>query len=436
MPKESKICPQLQYADKRKKLAPRHKPYFLHGMGKGLVLGCRRNAEKADKWVIKFRNPKTGKECWQIIGWCGDGEAADGRGVLDFHQARAKAEKIAFGSRPTDVKYVTLDEALRAYEKHLKKNNARIYRAQQPRVYLTPLLLAQAVQLTTKEELTAWHESILEENGGKCTRVNYSRNLRGAILTAVKLAAGEVLGVWEAGLPSLGDNRPKDGVRNVILEGDIPERFVAKCYERDVHLGYLMHTFLHTGNRPAQLARLTVDAFIDDPARPRIMMRRSRKGGGDGAKRAQKGRGEFSLPLPPDLVVRLRECVKGRAAHEPLLVQADGKAWNYGGDNWGRELSPYYYYRYPIRAIVKELNQQFTAYALRHTKIVKLIEQNVHLRVIAAAHDTSQQMIETHYSRQITDHSDEILRKALLQTDALLQADLGSMIGHNGGPAL
>ena len=39
-------------------------------------------------------------------------------------------------------------------------------------------------------------------------------------------------------------------------------------------------------------------------------------------------------------------------------------------------------------------------------------------RVVASVHDTSVTQIEAHYSKYISDHSDQLSRKALLQLDA------------------
>jgi len=54
-------------------------------------------------------------------------------------------------------------------------------------------------------------------------------------------------------------------------------------------------------------------------------------------------------------------------------------------------------------------------YALRHSSIVRQLLRNVPVRLVAASHDTSVAQIERTYSKHITDHSDDISRKALLQ---------------------
>jgi hypothetical protein len=56
-----------------------------------------------------------------------------------------------------------------------------------------------------------------------------------------------------------------------------------------------------------------------------------------------------------------------------------------------------------------------TMYALRHSSIVRLLKRNVPIRLVASLHNTSVAMIEKHYSRYITEHSDDISRHALLQ---------------------
>ena len=55
-----------------------------------------------------------------------------------------------------------------------------------------------------------------------------------------------------------------------------------------------------------------------------------------------------------------------------------------------------------------------TTYALRHSSIRQLLD-NVPIRIVAAPHNTSVAMIERTYSKHITEHSDDISRKALLQ---------------------
>jgi hypothetical protein len=49
---------------------------------------------------------------------------------------------------------------------------------------------------------------------------------------------------------------------------------------------------------------------------------------------------------------------------------------------------------------------------------------NVPVRVVASVHDTSVTQIEAHYSKYISDHSDQLSRRALLQLGAPAAANV------------
>jgi hypothetical protein len=50
---------------------------------------------------------------------------------------------------------------------------------------------------------------------------------------------------------------------------------------------------------------------------------------------------------------------------------------------------------------------------LRHSSIVRALSAGVPVRLVAALHDTSVQMIEQHYSAYIVDATEEIARRAV-----------------------
>jgi hypothetical protein len=54
-------------------------------------------------------------------------------------------------------------------------------------------------------------------------------------------------------------------------------------------------------------------------------------------------------------------------------------------------------------------------YCLRHSSITRALLQNVPIRLVASLHNTSVAMIERAYSKFITEYSDSVSRKALLQ---------------------
>ncbi len=50
---------------------------------------------------------------------------------------------------------------------------------------------------------------------------------------------------------------------------------------------------------------------------------------------------------------------------------------------------------------------------LRHSSIVRALSAGVPVRLVAALHDTSVQMIEDHYSAYIVEATEEIARRAV-----------------------
>jgi integrase len=211
---------------------------------------------------------------------------------------------------------------------------------------------------------------------------------------------------WEVGLAGLPGAQE---ARNVILSDEKVRDFVATAYRHDHRLGLLIDTLAITGARPSQAVRLRVEDLHDHPLRPKLMMPKSAKGGG--RNRGQKKHERYSVPITPALAVKLKEAASGRADDAPLLVQSDGSPW---GNNPGQR-----YHRH-VDKIVTAIGLEpavVTVYALRHSSIVRMLLQNVPIRLVASLHNTSVAMIEKTYSKYITEHSDDISRKALLHHD-------------------
>ena len=103
----------------------------------------------------------------------------------------------------------------------------------------------------------------------------------------------------------------------------------------------------------------------------------------------------------------------GRPADAPLLMQRDGSPW---GKNPGAN------YHRQVDKVVTTIGldpADVTIYALRHSSIVRMLLQNIPIRLVASLHNTSVAMIEKTYSKYITEHGDDVSRKALLQHEPL-----------------
>jgi integrase len=211
---------------------------------------------------------------------------------------------------------------------------------------------------------------------------------------------------WEIGLACLPDVQE---ARNVIMSDDKVREFVNVAYGLDDKFGLLTDALAVTGARPSQAVRLRVEDLHDHPVRPKLMMPKSGKGGG--RFRAEKKIERYSVPITVQLAAKLREAAKGRADDAPLLLQGDGSPWDKNpGQNYHRQVDKV------VTAIGLD-PADVTMYCLRHSSIVRMLLQNVPIRLVASLHNTSVAMIEKHYSRYITEHSDDISRAALLQPE-------------------
>ena len=213
---------------------------------------------------------------------------------------------------------------------------------------------------------------------------------------------GNVL-AWKFGLAAL----PNAGeARNTILSDDTVRELVGAAYNIDHAFGLLVETAAVTGARVSQIARLEVQDLQDDCAAPRLMMPSSRKGRGRKIERRP-------VPIPPSLATKLQAAGNGRAADAPLLLKQLGGRWRKGD------------HAKPFTAITRGFDPvNVTFYALRHSSIVRELLANIPVRVVAAKHDTSVAMIERTYSKHISDHTDALTRRALLD----LAADHGPKV--------
>ena len=226
-----------------------------------------------------------------------------------------------------------------------------------------------------------------------------ARSLRAALNLAASHDKRITSDAWETGLESLPDATV---ARNVILNDRDVSRFVAASYAHDAKLGLYVDVLATTGARPSQAARLLVED-LHGGAKPRLTMPRSAKGGSK--NRAARRDERISVPITAELAAKLRQASKGRPSDAPLLLKSDGAPWN-GSDD----------YRDDVSEIVADLGlvEQPTLYALRHSSITRQLLRGLPIRLVAAAHDTSVQQVETTYSKYITDHSDDLARGALL----------------------
>jgi integrase len=382
----------LDSREARRKLKPSGTPYFAAIGEKGISLGYRRLAKGPGTWLSRRRSG--GAYHHAPIGMADDMADADGVTMFDFWQA---VERARAGGSPTTSKQsasTTVREVLDVYQQDLKARGGDVASVDRVRLHLSDTLGDKAVELLTADELKAWRNKLRSKVS--IGSVNRIANSFRAALNAVADSDSTInRHAWETGLKRMPGG---DTARNVILSADQIRRIVTEAYGISESFGLLVEVLATTGARVNQVARLEVGDVRND----RLTMPSSRKGKGEKISHTP-------IPIPPALALRLKQAGKGRAAHDLLLRKSSGAPWGKSQHNRG-------FARAVARAGLDP--DEVTAYALRHSSIVRQIRANVALRIVAVTHDTSTKMIEVHYSKEIAHVSDADVRAAMLDFSA------------------
>jgi integrase len=406
---------KLETPTARHKLAVRKKPYWTT-ISPGIHLGYRRN-QGGGTWSVRVSD--SGAEWIKKMALADDLEGASPPHVLSYWQALDAARALARrqpGEAIDESRPLTVGEALDRYEADLRARGGSSYNAQHPRIHLPGVILNKPVALLGATELRKWRDSLLAKGLAPGTVNRTKTGLRAALELAA--AHDPRIGnerAWKIGLAALPDSHR---ARNVILDDVGVRRIVAASYDRDHSLGVMVEVAAVTGARLSQLARLDVaDLQADGP--PRLLMPLSAKG------RARNKRHERRpVPISSSLALTLKQEAAGRPSEAPLLLRANGERWGHGRRRHHRD---------DFRAVVEAAGldpDKVTLSALRHSSIVRQLLANVPIRVVATLHDTSVKMIERTYSRHIASYSDDIARRALLQTEPPSAANVVALPGR------
>jgi integrase len=379
-------APSIENRTARLKLPVRKKPHHFTTIAPGIAIGYRR-CQGPGRWVLRASNGRGGH--WtDAIGLADDHEEADGSAVLTFWQAQDKARLLVRGKDAGGDRPATVAEALAVYERDLAARNGATANARMLRPLLPAVLLAKPVALLTVKELRRWRDSLLETRK-PATVTRISKRLKAALTLAAAHDQRIVnAAVWRVALAGLPDS---NAARHIALPEGAIRAIVAAAYAVAPALGLWAETAAVTGARPSQLARLDVADLQDGRDDPRLLMK--------GRKRIDRR----PVPIPAGLAAKLRQASSGQLGDAPLLPKADGTRWR--SSDHSRPFA---------EAAALAALPGTTVYALRHSSIIRSLLAGVPVRVVAALHDTSTQIIETNYASRISDHSDAVSRRALL----------------------
>jgi Phage integrase family len=399
----------------RARLCP-HKVGHFCKAAPGISLGYRKLPEGAGTWVVRWRDGDRyrienlrGRDGGFVVA--DDFATADGTKVLDYGQAleaAREAGKAAGRSVGGRELMLTVADAISAYREDLSNRGKRTYNADHIRHHLPEELSALVVAKLNVRDFKAWHSRLVK---AKMLPASINR-INCVFKAALNLAANKDERIerrpWDQALTTLPNATES---RNVILRDEDVIGIVRSAYQHSEEFGLFVELAAQTGARPiSQIAALRVGDLKMHRDAPRLIMPRSKKGNGE--KKIKTA----PVPITLDLALRLAAFVKGKPDHAIMLTMPGGAPWAEGC------------YSRRFAAAVKRLDPDMpaqgeddavTIYALRHTSIVRQLKAGVPTRVVAATHDTSVQMIEVHYSAHIADHTDELTRRAMLDTGQL-----------------
>lgn len=433
-------------AKARSKLQPRGKPYF-RSIDRKLDLGFRKNAT-GGTWVVRVQKgsrTKLGDGKWSdaqyssvTIGAADDHRKADGVEVLNYDQAEAKARRFARGAEeralvgPSITVKGAIAEYLSTRDKQERASKGGLglkhdAASRLTRHVLSETLAAKKLDDLSEGDLGDWRSTLVSKaamsrNGETLAESTIRRtvnDLKAALNAAHKrhrarLPASLAI-VIKNGL-AIEQAMPTPARKAQVLP-DADVRAIVEAARRVDHdgnwggdLARLVLVLAATGARFSQAARLTVADVR--PAHRQIMMPTSRKG------RGTKAVAHTRISIGEDVLAALRPVLVGRTGSEPLLLRP---RWRQVGPvKWevvGRApwLSASELLR-PWAMIIKRagLADDLVPYALRHSSIVRGLAAGLPVRLVAALHDTSSEMIERHYAHFIVDAMDELAARAVV----------------------
>ncbi len=421
----------------RMKLEPRHQPYYRL-VTDGVHVGYRRSTVggRVGAWLVR-RYLSVGSYETANLGSADDlpDMPADGIRILTFDQAQAAARDWArqrVEAAKTEIRLAaspTVRAAIETYVAARKNRHAVAGRDAELRLthHVLKSSLAEKKLLDLSDgDLARWRAGLKAGGRGAKTRktpiapatiARLLNDLRAALTASARKARApaEIHMTLKDGLRA-PEKPDRARTKQVLNDFDV-RRLVEFATAHDADFGALVLVLAATGARMDQVARITVADFQPDAGR--VMIPVSRKGKGE------KQISHVAVPLPEDVIARLRPLAGDRFGHEPLLThwhhqqvkgdkatgllprweRVDRRRWP-DGSAMTR----------PWRAVVAAagLSPGLVPYCLRHSSIVRGLRAGLPVSLVAAVHDTSGMMIEKHYGAFIVDATEDLLRRAMV----------------------
>lgn len=389
-----------------------------------------RKAKRGGRWLVRSYEGN-GAYRQQTIGTADD---VLSEGTLTFEAAcKAAREAVVRGRRAAAAAAagpaITVRSAVNSY---IVRQNARA-RARAGRevrsiadsrltkhVLCNESLCDTPLYALTEEVLRAWRETL--SSGKASSRTRLVADLKAAL----NLAASEGRRGLPADLPLIikhglkapdaeAAGPPEIVARDSQILSDQEVRWIIEAARQidseldwDGDLLRMVVLLAATGARFSQVQRLAVQDL--QVIASRIMMPSSAKG-------RKKALRYVPIPIGKDVIEIMRPAVAGRGKTETLLNR-----WHHrqnGPGKWVRVQRRPWQASHEITKVFKLVAERaglpgHGAYSLRHSSIVRHLRMCTPIRLVAALHDTSVEMIEKHYSFWIADGLEAISARAVV----------------------
>ena len=379
-----------------------------------------RKGKRTGSWIVRWRNGTGYRQA--PLATADDIFEADGAKVLSYGQATT-ACRVHVASSRADERMAsagpipTVKTACQAYSAGIETRQptlggkpSKISRSRlQTHVLADMILGGMDLHALKSSHIQDWKTRLREKQLAETTVRRIANDFRAALNAA---------GVsHRAVLPLEFSTEMQDGFRitnndpvaesdrpNIILSDDDVRGVIVAAKQIDDecgwdgHLHQLVTGLAATGARYSQIARVAVSDF--QPTLNRILIPSSNKG------RGNRKRPPIAIRIGDDVISKLASQSRGRHASDLLF-----KRWAYkrtAGIKWEKEKLRGWLpseLTKPFAAIATRagLSEDVTAYSLRHSSIVRGLRANLPVRLVAAIHDTSSDMIEKYYSAFIVD---------------------------------
>lgn len=411
---------KLETRAARERLKVRSKPYW-RVLDRGTHMGYRRG-KRGGTWLLR-RYLGDGRYEVETLAQADDHADADGERTLTYWQAQDAAREAAAAQvrKATALPGLTVASAVEDYAATFDgregRGSADTRLRMKRHVLSDATLAARPLHELTAEHLADWKDGLAGLKPATVSRI--SSDLKAALNGAAmrhrkRLPGGFALEV-KTGLRSTEAVSPVAREAQVLPDADV-RAVLAAAKEVDEEGGWDGHFYRFvallaaTGARFSQLARMRV---VDvQAAHGRVMVPVSRKG--KGVKKVT----HIAVRVGQDVLDLLKPAMAGRKGNDTLLLRPRWQQVTVA--DW-RKLSPSPWLNpselvRPWKAVRLKagLAAEVVPYALRHSSIVRGLRQGLPVRLVAALHDTSSEMIEAHYAAFIVDAMDELAGRAVV----------------------